>query len=58
MIEVVHHSPLKWMESEVLSISSDGKSTLQPPPDKFSSAFEPWGDYLFGSVMILIGKSN
>ena len=24
--------------------------------DKFDSGFDPWGDYLFGSFMILVGK--
>jgi len=24
--------------------------------DKFQSIFEPWGDYVFGTIMIIIGK--
>ncbi|KAI9551386.1 hypothetical protein GHT06_021719 [Daphnia sinensis] len=27
-------------------------------PDKFQSIFEPWGDYVFASVMILIGFAS
>lgn len=26
-------------------------------PDKFQSIFDPWGDYVFAIVMIVIGKS-
>jgi hypothetical protein len=25
-------------------------------PDKFQSIFDPWGDYVFATVMIIIGK--
>ena len=32
-------------------------TTLMPDGyDKFASGFDPWGDYLFGSVMIFVGK--
>lgn len=26
--------------------------------DKFTSSFEPWGDYVFGVVMIVVGESS
>lgn len=29
---------------------------LQNVEDKFLSGFDPWGDYLFGSFMIVVGK--
>jgi len=36
---------------------SETTSTLMPDGyDKFASGFDPWGDYLFGSVMIFVGK--
>jgi hypothetical protein len=25
-------------------------------PDKFQSIFDPWGDYVFATIMIIIGK--
>lgn len=33
-------------------------STPLPLPDKFTSSFEPWGDYVFGIVMIVVGESS
>ena len=39
---------------------SDGIEVEHSPflttPDKFKSMFEPWGDYVFGLIMIVIGK--
>lgn len=39
---------------------TDEDLTDLPPmtPDKFDSSFHPWGDYIFGIVMILVGESR
>ena len=39
-------------------LPTDEDLTDLPPmtPDKFDSSFQPWGDYIFGIVMILVGE--
>ena len=39
-----------------LDAGPDDASYTSITIDKFASALEPWGDYLFGSILVLIGQ--
>lgn len=44
-------------DSAASSVFTPGvPSSTSKPPNRFDSSFDPWGDYLFAFVMLLIGE--
>ena len=45
-------------DADLSGNESHWKMMMTTREDKFSSGLDPWGDYLFGFILLLIGESN
>lgn len=50
-----YQSTISDYENETLLLL---EGTMNATLDKFASGFHPWGDYVFGFVLIVTGKSS